>query len=90
MVGLKPTFSLFLWKFRYMKGVVNLTVIANVKQCLSTIKGIEAQLSTLALNSQDENAQKTFHEMMEVINEVKKDLQVRVNDILLEEPQYKP
>ena len=73
-----------------MKGMVKLTVISNVKQCLSTIKGIEAQLSTLALNSQDEKAQRTFHEMMNLMNEVKKDLQVRVNDILLEEPQYKP
>ena len=70
-----------------MKGRVKLTVISNVKQCLSTIKGIEAQLSTLALNSQDDKAQQTFHEMMELMNEVKKDLQVRVNAIILEEPQ---
>ncbi len=67
-----------------------MTVISNVKQCLSTIKGIEAQLSSLALNAQNEEAQRIFHEMMTVMNEVKKDLQVRVNDIILEEPQYKP
>jgi len=66
------------------------TVISNVKQCLSTIKGIEAQLSTLALNSQDQDAQKNFHEMMLVINEVKKDLEIRVNEMILEESQYKP
>ncbi|MFO1444836.1 DUF1657 domain-containing protein [Bacillus sp. Bva_UNVM-123] len=67
-----------------------MTVISSVKQCLTTIKGIEAQLSTLALNSEDQGAQRTFHEMMTLINEVKKDLQVRVNEMLLEEPQYKP
>lgn len=73
-----------------MEGRVKVTVISSVKQCLSTIKGIEAQLSTLALNSQDEEAQRTFHEMMMLMNDVKKDLQVRVNEIILEEPQYKP
>ncbi len=67
-----------------------MTIISNVKQCLSTIKGIEAQLSTLALNSQDEGAQRTFHSTMLIMNEVKKDLEIRVNELILEEPQYKP
>lgn len=66
-----------------------MTVISNVKQSLSTIKGIEAQLSILALNALDPEAQRTFHEMMNVMNDIKKDLQVRVNEMLLEEPQYK-
>ncbi|KAB2338091.1 DUF1657 domain-containing protein [Cytobacillus depressus] len=66
-----------------------MTVISNVKQSLSNIKGIEAQLSILALNSQDPEAQKTFHEMMNMMNEIKKDLQVRVSEMILEEPQYK-
>lgn len=66
-----------------------MTVISNVKQSLSTVKGIEAQLSILALNSLDPEAQRTFHETMKVMNEVKKDLQIRVNEMMLEEPQYK-
>ncbi|MBS4193004.1 DUF1657 domain-containing protein [Bacillus sp. FJAT-49705] len=66
-----------------------MTVISNVKQSLSTIKGIESQLSILALNSQDPEAQKTFHEIMNMMNDIKKDLQVRVNEMMLEEPQYK-
>ena len=37
-----------------------MTVISNVKQTIATLKGIEAQLSILALNSQEEKAQKTF------------------------------
>lgn len=66
-----------------------MTVISNVKQSLSTIKGIEAQLSMLALNSLDPEAQKIFHETMNTMNEIKKDLQIRVNEMILEEPQYK-
>ena len=66
-----------------------MTIISNLKQCLSTIKGIEAQLSSLALNSQEEMAQKNFHEMMLIMEEVKKDLHNRTIEIQLEEPQYK-
>lgn len=66
-----------------------MTVISNVKQCIATLKGIEAQLSILALNSQEDQAQKIFHEMMLVIGEVEGDLQKRKVDIELEEPQYK-
>ena len=66
-----------------------MTVISNVKQRLSTLKGIEAQLSTLALHSQEEKAQQTFHEMMLLIGEVKNDLHDRQVEMELEEPQYK-
>ena len=66
-----------------------MTIISNVKQSLSTLKGIEAQLSSLALHSQEEKAQQTFHEMMLIIGEVKKDLLDRKVEMELEEPQYK-
>jgi hypothetical protein len=66
-----------------------MTVAANVNQCLSTIKGIEAQLSLFALNFQDETAKRILHETMLVMEEVKKDLQSRVAELELEEPQYK-
>lgn len=67
-----------------------MTVFANVKQTLATIKSIEAQLSELALHAEDSEAQKTFHEMMLVIEEVKKDLFQRTVEMQLEEPQYRP
>ena len=67
-----------------------MTIIANVKQTLATIKSIEAQLSELALNSQDESAQRTFHNIMLVMEEVKQDLYNRTLEMQLEEPQYKP
>jgi hypothetical protein len=64
------------------------TIASNVKQCLSTIKGIEAQLSSLALNSLDKDAQAIFHETTLTIEEVKKDLQYRVLELERHEPQY--
>lgn len=66
-----------------------MTTISSVNQCVATIRSIEAQLSGLALNSQDVAAQRTFHNMMNIMNEIKKDLQYRVNEMVLEEPQYK-
>ncbi|MFJ5763029.1 DUF1657 domain-containing protein [Neobacillus sp. NPDC093182] len=54
---------------------------ASIKQCLVNLKGIEAQLSSLALNSLDTNAQEVFHESMLTIASVKKDLQVRVLEL---------
>jgi hypothetical protein len=66
-----------------------MTVAANVNQCLSTIKGIEAQLSLFALNFRDDTAKRILHESMLVMEEVKKDLQKRITELELEEPQYK-
>jgi hypothetical protein len=66
-----------------------MTVAANVNQCLSTIKGIEAQLSLFALNFQDRTAKQAMHESMMIMEEIKKDLQARITVLELEEPQYK-
>lgn len=66
-----------------------LTIASNVGQCLATVKGIEAQLSSLAINSQDREAQRTFHEAMLTIGEIKHDLMERKNTLEFEEPQYK-
>lgn len=69
--------------------MINLTTASNVNQCIATIKGIEAQLSSLALNSQDREAQRKFHEAMMEIGEIKHDLLERKNILEFEEPQYK-
>jgi hypothetical protein len=66
-----------------------MTIAANINQCLSTIKAIEAQLSLFALNFQDETAKRVMHESMLIMGEIKKDLKVRVTELELEEPQYK-
>jgi hypothetical protein len=66
-----------------------MTIASDVNQCLSTIKGIESQLSSFALNSQDEEARKVFHETMLMMGDIKQDLQARVYELEAEEPQYK-
>ncbi|PWW25830.1 uncharacterized protein DUF1657 [Cytobacillus oceanisediminis] len=67
-----------------------MTVASNVNQCLATIRAIEAQLSSLALTSLDEEAKRLFHETMLEIGDIKKDLQSRKTELEFEEPQYKP
>jgi uncharacterized protein with HEPN domain len=69
---------------------VKMTAYSNVKQCLASMNGIEAQLSNFALNSQDEKAQQAFHQAMLLVGEVKKDLQKRITEMEFQEPQYKP
>lgn len=66
-----------------------MTVASDVKQCLTNIKSIEAQLSSLALNSLDEGAKEILHNTMLKIASVKKDLQTRVLELERLEPQYK-
>ncbi|WP_102263060.1 DUF1657 domain-containing protein [Mesobacillus jeotgali] len=66
-----------------------MTIASDVNQVLSTIKGIEAQLSSMALNTSNPEASKIFHETMLVIGEIKTDLQNRKNQLELAEPQYK-
>jgi hypothetical protein len=69
--------------------VIQMTVASNVSQSIASIKGIEAQLSILALNSKDPEAQKVFHEAMLVFEEIQQDLNGRKNKLEFEEPQYK-
>lgn len=66
-----------------------MTVASQVKQCLSNVKSIEAGLSTLAINAQDEDEKKLLHEHMMQMNDIKGDLLDRVGKLELEEHQYK-
>ncbi|NKE06111.1 DUF1657 domain-containing protein [Mesobacillus selenatarsenatis] len=66
-----------------------MTVASNINQLLSTIKGIEAQLSTMALNTNVPEASTIFHETLLIVGEIKTDLQDRKTQIEKEEPQYK-
>jgi hypothetical protein len=66
-----------------------MTIASDVKQCLSSLKGIEANLSSLAIRTQDEEAQRSFHRTMMIVHEVVIDLQKRVGELEQEEIQYK-
>ncbi|MDQ0214085.1 MULTISPECIES: DUF1657 domain-containing protein [Bacillaceae] len=66
-----------------------MTVGSDVKQCLASLKGVEASLSSLAIRTQDNESKKTLHETMMVVNELVTDLKKRVGELEREEFQYK-
>ncbi|MCM3439562.1 DUF1657 domain-containing protein [Metabacillus halosaccharovorans] len=66
-----------------------MTIASEVKQSLASLKGIEADLSSLALRTQDHESKRTLHETMMVVHEVVTDLQKRVGELEREEFQYK-
>ncbi|MFC0271396.1 DUF1657 domain-containing protein [Metabacillus herbersteinensis] len=65
-----------------------MTVASQVKQSLASLKGIESDLSSLALRTQDTESKRTLHETMMVVHEVITDLKKRVGELEREEPQY--
>jgi len=65
-----------------------MTVASSVKQTLASLKGLEAQLSTFALNSMEEEAQQKFHEAMVLVGQIKNDVQLRVYAMEREENEY--
>lgn len=66
-----------------------MTVGSDVKQCLASLKGVEASLSSLAIRTQDNESKKTLHETMMVVNVLVTDLKKRVGELEREEFQYK-
>ncbi|MGE1022371.1 DUF1657 domain-containing protein [Bacillus sp. GMs2/2] len=66
-----------------------MTVIASVKTCLASVRGAQASLSSLSLNSQDEESKRVFHECMLEMDSVIADLRDRISVLEREEPQYK-
>ena len=66
-----------------------MTVASDVKQCLASLKGVEASLSNLAERTQDNESKQTIHETMMVISEIVTDLNKRVGELENEEYQYK-
>ncbi|AFU15804.1 MULTISPECIES: DUF1657 domain-containing protein [Bacillus] len=66
-----------------------MTVIASVKTCLASLRGAQASLSSLSLNSQDEESKRVFHECMLEMDSVIADVKDRVSVLEREEPQYK-
>ncbi|EJR58141.1 hypothetical protein IIO_04483 [Bacillus cereus VD115] len=66
-----------------------MTVIASVKTCLASLRGAQASLSSLSLNSQDEESKRVFHECMLEMDSIIADVKDRVSVLEREEPQYK-
>lgn len=66
-----------------------MTVGSDVKQCLASLKGIEAGLSGLALRTQDASSAELLHHAMLRVGEVKKELEQRAGELERQELQYK-
>ncbi|OAS89527.1 MULTISPECIES: DUF1657 domain-containing protein [Metabacillus] len=66
-----------------------MTIASEVKQSLASLKGIEADLSSLALRTQDHQSKRILHETMMVVHEVVTDLKKRIGELEREEFQYK-
>ncbi|MEK5267173.1 DUF1657 domain-containing protein [Weizmannia sp. FSL W8-0401] len=66
-----------------------MTIASAVKQCMASLKGVEASLSSLALRTQDDESKRTLHETMMIVHEVVEDIKNRVGELEREETQYK-
>ncbi|PGT84148.1 MULTISPECIES: DUF1657 domain-containing protein [Bacillaceae] len=66
-----------------------MTIASNVKQSFASLKGVEADLSDVALRTRDHESKRILHETMMVVHEVVTDLKKRVGELEQEEFQYK-
>ncbi|WP_191562584.1 DUF1657 domain-containing protein [Metabacillus idriensis] len=66
-----------------------MTIASEVKQCFANLKGIEADLSSLALRTQENESKRTLHETMMIVHEISTDLKKRIGELEREEFQYK-
>lgn len=66
-----------------------MTVSAQVKQTLASLKGAQASLETFALSTQNKQAKDLYAKAALATQEICNTLQSRVTDLENEEPQYK-
>ncbi|TQK53411.1 uncharacterized protein DUF1657 [Brevibacillus sp. AG162] len=66
-----------------------MTVAAQVKQALATLKGTQADLEAFALSTQNQQAKQLYAQAAEQTQAIVTNLQQRVTELENEEPQYK-
>jgi broad specificity polyphosphatase/5'/3'-nucleotidase SurE len=66
-----------------------MTVAAQVKTCLASLKSVQASLESFALNTQNQEAKTMFTTASQTTLQVIQDVQSRVQELENEEPQYK-
>lgn len=66
-----------------------MTVGSQVKQCLASLKSIEAGLNNFAIKADDEQARLAFHETCLKTRKVIQEIEARVGEIEFQEPEYK-
>jgi len=66
-----------------------MTVSAQVKQTLASLKGAQANLETFALSTQNQQAKQMYTQAAQSTQAICDTLQQRVTQLENEEPQYK-
>lgn len=66
-----------------------MTVSAQVKQTLASLKGAQADLETFALATQNKKAKDAYAQAATATQSICNSLQQRVTELEKEEPQYK-
>jgi hypothetical protein len=69
--------------------VKNMTVSAQVKQALASLKSAQASLETFALSTQNQQAKQLFTQNAQQTQMIIDSLETRVKQLEQEEPQYK-
>jgi len=65
------------------------TIAAQIKQTLASLKGIEATLENFSSIEEDTEAKEIFSRNARRINQVVRDFEKRLSSLEFEEPQYK-
>ena len=68
------------------KGLKGMTEAKDVKLCAASLKGIEAGLSVIALETDDSATAKTIHEAMHTIHGIAEDLRTRITELEIAKP----
>lgn len=66
-----------------------MTVAAQVKQTLATLKGNQGTLRLYALQTRDEETKLVYNEALEVTTKIISHLEERIQTLEYSEPQYK-
>jgi len=66
-----------------------MTVATQIKSCLASLKSAQADLEQFALNTQNQEAKNVFTKAASAAKEIIADLEGRISQIEMEEPQYK-
>ncbi len=66
-----------------------MTVASQVKTCLASLKGAQANLEQFALETQNPEAKTTFTNAAEQAQQIVQQVESRVQQLENEEPQYK-
>ncbi|UJF35009.1 DUF1657 domain-containing protein [Paenibacillus hexagrammi] len=66
-----------------------MTVAAQVKTCLASLKSAQASLETFALSTQNQEAKQLFESAAQSTQQIVDQVSSRVQQLENEEPQYK-